>query len=438
MRKISAVLITLCLLIGGCSNNQRITSRQGKSVTVISVWHPWGGTQKELFDKIVAEFNKTHKDFQVRSVFTPNDLSNNQKFFTAVAAQKSPDLTFVDGQQAAAWASQGSLEPLDKLLKKDGITSKDYFAPCWNQNYYDGHTWALTYCADPNFAFVWNKKVFREVGLDPERPPQTIEELDKYNDLITKKEGGKIVRMGIVPWAQYGGANSVFTWGWIFGGKFYDDKTQKVTANDPRVIKALEWMVSYAKKYDATQVSSFMSGFGAREQNPLYIGQVAMQCLHIAGIEDIKIYAPNLDYGVSYLPAPSDGEQHSSWVGGWCLAIPKGSKHPKEAWEFMKWCCRDPKGTTAVAKIQGLFPGYRKSPYFDQVRKKPGYAQFLQILEECKHQRPVMPAQAFYMNSLNRAVDFAVYGKMTPREALAASEKETQTELDLMLAGTKK
>jgi len=138
-----------------------------------------------------------------------------------------------------------------------------------------------------------------------------------------------------------------------------------------------------------------------------------MAHLHISGVEEIKQYAPNLDYGISYIPAPPDGERHSSWIGGWCLAIPKGSRHPEAAWRFIKWACRDPGGTAAAGRIQGLFPGYRKSPYFDTIRGKPGYGMFLRILEECRHQRPVMPAQ----------------------EALRQAARETQIELDLRLAG---
>jgi len=434
VRRSTAVVLAIIVLLAGCGTSRR-DSRSPRGVTVISIWHPWGGVQKERFDRVVAAFNRAHPDVKVRSLFTPNDLSNNQKFFTAVAANKPPDAIFVDGQQTAAWAEQGSLEPLDTRLAEDNITRADYFPPCWDQNVYKGHTWALTYCADPNFAFVWNKKAFREVGLDPEKPPTTIAEMDRYNELLTKREGGKIVRMGIIPWAQYGGANSLFTWGWAFGGDFYDPKSNRVTAEDPRVVKSLEWMVSYAKRYDVTKINAFASGFGSREQNPLYIGQVAMVFVHISGIEEMKQYAPSLDYGISYIPAPPDGEQHSSWVGGWCMAIPKGSKHPKLAWEFIRWCCRDPKGTAAAGKLQGLFPGYRKSPYFDSIRNKPGYGEFLRILEECRHQRPVMPAQAFYMSALTRAVDYAIYGNQTPREALKQANDETQAELDLRMAG---
>lgn len=435
VRRIAPILLALAVVAcAGCGPKGSSTGGRSE-VVCISVWHPWGGTQKEKFDRVVKEFNKHHKNIQARAVFTPNDLSNNQKFFTAVAADCAPDVTFVDGQQTAAWAEQGALQPLDDRLAAEGINRDDYFPPCWDQNEYRGKTWALTYCADPNFAFIWNKKVFRECGLDPDRPPTTIEELDRYNGAITKIEDGDIVRMGIIPWGQFGAANSLFTWGWAFGGDFYDPKNHKVIADSPGVVKSLEWMQQYARRYDVTKISAFTTGFGSREQNPFYIGKVAMQCMHISSLEEMKQYAPNLDYGITYIPAPAYGEKHSSWVGGWCLAMPKGSRHPDAAWEFIRWCCRNPSGTDSVARIQGLFPGYRKSPYFAKVRHQRGYSDFLRILEECRHQRPVMPAQAFYMSALGRAVDYAIYNQEPSRQVLKKASEETQAELDLRLAG---
>jgi len=426
------LVLALCLPLVGCGSRRNDSSG---GVTVISVWHPWGGTQKEKFEEVIRLYNKTHKNLQVQALYTPNDLDSNQKFFTAVAADKAPDAVFVDGPQVASWAEQGALQDLDSFVRTSGIKPGDYFNPCWAQNVYKGRVWAMTYCADPNFALVWNKKAFREADLDPGRPPRTIDELDAYNAKITKLSGGRISRIGIIPWSQYGNANSLFTWGWAFGGSFFDPTEMKITADDPAVVKALEWMVGYARKYGVSRINAFATGFGSREQNPLYTGQLAIQCLHISGIEEIKQYAPNLDYGVSYIPSPPDGESRSSWVGGWCLGIPRGSRHPKEAWEFIEWCSRGNGGTTAVGEIQGLFPGYRRSPYLARVKNKPGYGEFLEILLRCRHQRPVMPAQNFYMTALDRAVDYAIYERMTPAEALGKAAKETQAELDLRLAG---
>ena len=160
------------------------------------------------------------------------------------------------------------------------------------------------------------------------------------------------------------------------------------------------------------------------------------KCCRLSSVlDDIKSYGPNRVFGITFIPSPAGGESHSSWVGGWCIGIPKGCKHPKEAWEFIKWCCHDAKGTEAVGHMQSLLPGCRISPFIEEVRKRPGYDQFLSIMEQCRHQRPVMPAQSFYMGSLDRAVDYSIYGTMTPKEALEKSTKETQAELDLRLAG---
>jgi ABC-type glycerol-3-phosphate transport system substrate-binding protein len=299
----------------------------------------------------------------------------------------------------------------------------------------------VTYCADPNFAFVWNKADFRDAGLDPNAPPRSLEELDRLVRRLNKYQGqGKgrrFLRIGLVPWGQYGSANSLFTWGWAFGGSFYDPESHRITCDDPKVVSALEWMCRYAKEYDVTRIASLQAGFGTAELNPLYLGKLSMSCLHISGIEEIRKYAPNLQYGMTYIPAPEGGEQHTSWVGGWCMAIPKGARHPKEAWELIRWMCGDPKGTSVVAEKTGLFPGYRESPYFARIRSKPGYGMFLKILEECRHQRPVMPAQAYYMGALQRAVDDAIYGKKTPKQALADARIETQRELDLVLGSGK-
>jgi multiple sugar transport system substrate-binding protein len=420
-------------LATGCRPRPGATSARGQRV--LTVWHPWSGVLGPRFEKLAAEYERQHPGVKLRLVYTQNDLSTNQKFFTSVAAGTPPDVTFVDGPQVASWAEWGALEPLTDRVRAAGVAQKDYFLPTWRQNLYRDQVWALTYCADPNFGFAWNKEAFRRAGLDPERPPRSIMELTRAADRLTKVDGNVIHQIGIIPWAQYGPANSMFTWGWAFGGGFYDDARRRITADDPRVVEALEWMVSFAKKYDPAQIASLQQGFGTAEQNPFYSGKLAMQCLHIGGINDIERYAPKLDYGVSYIPAPPTGEARSSWVGGWCMSIPKGARNPDDAWEYIRWHCCTADGTARVGRGIGLFPGLRSSPFFQEVRHRPHYGEYVKILEESRHQRPVMPVQAFYMRELQRAVESAVYGRQTPKAALAQAKSNTQAELDLVLAG---
>jgi multiple sugar transport system substrate-binding protein len=434
LRRLAAgVCLILIMLLCGCA--REAANVNGRKV--VRVWHVWGGTMAAGFTRLCDAFSKAHPEIDLRPVFASNDLATNQKFFTAVAAGKPPEVIFVDGPQVAPWAEWGALQPLTDLCDQAGIKESDYFGPCWRQNTYQGQVWALTFCADPNFGFVWSKKAFREAGLDPEKPPVTIEDLDRCAKALTRRRGDELVQIGLIPWSQYGAANSIFTWGWAFGGDFFDYERNKITADNPRVVEALEWMASYAKQYDVTKIAGLERGFGAAEQNPFITGKVAMMCLHIGSIADLARYAPNLDYGVTYIPSPPGGEQHSSWVGGWCVAIPRGARNRDAAWEFARWICANPQGTKLMGEETGLFPGYKSSPYFDTVRGKKHYEKFFRILQECRHQRPVMPVQARYMRELSRAVDAAVYGKATPREALARARETTQRELDIISRGTK-
>jgi multiple sugar transport system substrate-binding protein len=423
------------LLSGGCIARQTAAARRRERR--ITVWHPWGGVMVPRFQKIMAAFRAAHPDIRVEAVYTQNNLSTNQKFFTAIAAGTPPDVTFVDGPQVASWAEWGALEPLTERAEASGVREEEYFPPTWRQCRYKDQTWALTYSADPNFGFAWNRTAFRKAGLDPDRPPTTIQELTETAERLTRAEDGVVKQIGLMPWSQYGQANSIFTWGWAFGGEFYDPAAQKITADHPRVVKALEWMIEPAKKYDPARLASIDKEIGSADANPFYSGRLAMRCLHIGGIRDIERYAPDLNYDITYLPAPEDGEAHSAWVGGWCMGIPKGAPNPDDAWELIRWLCHTPEGTGTVGQEAGLFPGFRPSPYFEAVRGKKYYADYARILSESRHQRPVMPVQAFYMRELLRAVDAAVYGRATPAEALARARENTQAELDLALAGSR-
>ena len=423
--------------------------------TVIRIWHIWGGPMLESYQKSIDAFDASHPAVKCRPLYVPNDLSNNQKFYTAVVGNCAPEVIFVDGPQVAEWAERGLLSPLEDLMREVGCDparlEKEFFPPCWQQCRYKGRIWAVTWCADPNFSFFWNKAVFRQAladgeippamagRIDPERGPRTLEEMDLYNDAISRFEGDRLVRIGIVPWGVYGRANSLFTWGWAFGGEFYDPETRRITANHPRVVRALEWMCTYAAKFDVRRIAGLQSTFGSAEQNPFITGKQVMQAYHVTGLSETQQYAPHLEYGMAPLPTPPGGEEDSSWVGGWTMAIPSTLTDPakrRAAIEYILWSCASPEGTRLAVRTITGFPGWKPSPFFDEASRDARLRVFVDILRKCKHQRPVMPAQAYYMDQLDRAVDRAVRGELTPKEALDRATDDTQKFLDKMLSRT--
>jgi multiple sugar transport system substrate-binding protein len=421
--------------------------------TVVRIWHVWGGPMLESYRRGVEVFEASHPEIACRLLYVPNDLSNNQKFYTAVVGNCAPEVVFVDGPQVAEWAERGLLADLGALMREAGIDvaklKEGFFPPCWRQCSYKGKVWAITFCADPNFCLFWNKEAIRKAlasgrvpaelarRIDPNRPPRTLAELDAYSEAVTRFDRGRLVRIGLVPWGVYGRANSIFTWGWAFGGRFYDPGRLRVTANEPRVVRALEWMCTYARKYDVERIAALQSSFGTAERNPFITGKQLIQVYHLSGLDEVRQYAPDLEYGMAPLPTPPGGEEDSSWVGGWTLAIPSTVADParrRAALEYILWTCTSDEGTAMSVRTIRNFPGWRASPFFDEARRDPRLRVFAEILEKCKHQRPVMPAQAYYMNQLDRAVDRAVRGELTPQEALDRATADTQQFLDRILA----
>src|SRR5690606_11766752 len=163
------------------------------------------------------------------------------------------------------------------------------------QNFYKGSIWAITYTSDANFGFFWNKKVFEEAGLDPETPPTTIDELTAMNQQPNITNNDTIARMGVLPWTTYATANSMLTWGWIFGGEFLDPDSNAITADHERNVMALEWMQELAAEVGGFEkVAGFQAGFGTGENHPFFVGKQAMALFGPWELSNIDRFAPDL------------------------------------------------------------------------------------------------------------------------------------------------
>jgi len=412
---------------------------------VITVWQPFGASEQAALDHLVAAFEKSHPGIKVKMSYASNDLTSSQKLFLAIAGGVGPDVTFVDGQQLSEWAARGALADLTESFNKSDLRAEDFWKPRWQESTFRGHVFALPWGADPNFALIWNKDMFKEAGLDPDKPPRTIDDLDRMNEKLTKFDSqGSITRLGIDPF-EWSGANGLFTWGYSFGGNFYKDPDAEhplgiVTADNPKVVDALTWMAKFGGKYDIRKLNAFSTQAVGIGNNVFYAGKEAMRLLHVAQIKDLHSHAPTMDIGIGMIPAPPDGEYPNGWIGGWSMAVPRNRVVRPEAFEFIKWMCTSDEATTIVAKELEQFPAYAKSPVFEQVKKDPVRGAFYQILANSKHVRTLMPVQGYYMERLGRAIDEVLYGNQDPKAALAKVTVDVSKRLqsvadDLTLSG---
>jgi multiple sugar transport system substrate-binding protein len=407
----------LCMMLAGC------LPQPTPEPHVVTVWQPFGAEDQAGLDHCVAEFERTHPGIHVKMSYASNDLTSSQKLFLAIAGGVGPDVTFVDGQQLSEWAARGALADLTPSFDKSGLKPDDFWGPRWRESTFRGHVYAIPWGADPNFALVWNKDMFRNAGLDPNRPPRTIDDLDRMNDKLTVRDKeGNISTLGINPF-EWRGANSMFTWGYAFGGNLYKEPDAEhplgtVTADNPKVVEALEWLARFARKYDVRKITSFSSQVVGIGNDPFFAGKSAMRLLHVSQIKNLKQYAPTMDLGIGLIPAPMDGEYPNGWIGGWSLAVPRNRQVRPEAFEFIKWMCTSTVATTIEATQMEQFPAYAKSPVFVRLSQDPIRGVFYKILSNAKHVRTLMPVQGYYMERIGRAMDEVLYGGDSPQSAL--------------------
>jgi len=312
-------------------------------VTVVEYWEKWTGSEGEGLQQIVDDFNngygKEHHIF-VRSLSTSGIV---QKTMVATAGGVPPDIAGLWESGLAQAAAFDALTPLDDLAAEHHITADKYKKVFWDECHYNGKLYALVstpYC----YALYYNKKIFREnadklraAGCDPDRAPRTIDELDRYAAALDQRGAdGSILRTGYLPTEP--GWDLTF-WPYNFGGFWWDAKDRKFTFTDPHVVKCFNWVRSYGERLGKDAVSAFRSGQGNYDspQNAFLVGHTAMVSQGTFFAHIIQHQAPSLEYAVAPLPVDSPALAGTTSCTADILVIPKGAKHPKEAFEFIAW-----------------------------------------------------------------------------------------------------
>ncbi|MES2200635.1 MAG: ABC transporter substrate-binding protein, partial [candidate division FCPU426 bacterium] len=391
-------------------------------------WEKWTGNEREAIQSLVDEFNRSQERITVEMVLTSGI---DQKTLVATAGGVPPDIAGVWEHTIVPYADKNALTPLDEFLPGSGIGPETYIPAIWQLCQYQGKTWALV--AQPSVvALHYNRRLFREAGMDPDRPPHTLAELDQFAKRLTHfdKATGKYTQLGFLPvdpgWWHYG-------WGYFFGAELWDGKG-KITADSPENLRAMEWIRSYVDEYGAAPLQVFRSNFGinySMSQNPFMSGTLAMQEQGSYLGNFITEFAPGLDWGAAPMPVLHEGDPPTTLVNCDVLVIPKGAKHPKEAFEFMAWLNRQENMERLSLGQQKISPLRLVSEHFYATHKNPYIRMFQQLAWSPRAVGvPKMGIFREFHKEMDAAVDAVWTGAQTPKEALAQVQQRIQHSLD--------
>ncbi|HRJ58380.1 MAG TPA: extracellular solute-binding protein [Anaerolineales bacterium] len=327
---ILSVLLVASMLLAACGGGNAASDEK-----VLRVWIQWGDNPQqiqELFDKYTAE-----SGIKVE-VTAPID---DDKVLPALTGSNPPDILVLSGGDAAkSFYKEGLVLELSESIKTGNIDMTDMYEAPLSQCRQGDKIVCLPWGTDA-YALFWNKDLFEAAGLDPEKPPSTMEELVEYAEKLTiVGADGSLEQVGFIPNHSWSHTD---LYARNFGGFWYSDDGTALTANSQAMIDALTWQQQFYTKYGVDNLQAFASGFGeySSPDAPFYAGKVAMMVEGEwqVGPNFIPKLKPELNYGVAAFPPPADHPERAGTIvnQGTAVVIPTGVADKEASAKLLAW-----------------------------------------------------------------------------------------------------
>lgn len=353
LRSVAAVSAAVLMSAGlvACSSSDDKGSANGDNTsTEISAAGIDDGTELTMWTRaplerqaktLVEAYNQEHKN-QVKLEIIPNDDMEG-KVGGAATNGDLPDLLAGDVVRLPNWVDNGLFTDITAQI--DGLDFGDDIARGHLDagTTMDGAKHTVPFVTDVS-VMVWNKDLYREAGLDPEKGPSTMKEFQEQAQAVAdlKKNG--------VAGTYYGGNCGgclLFTWFptiWASGDEVLSaDGTEALLASD----SAKELYTIYRELNEGGAV-----GVGSKEETgttwtaPFQEGKVGVMSYPNTLLT--TVIEAGIDVGVGPIPGIDGGE--STFLGGDAMGISKDSKNVEQAWHFLSWMLAEETQLNVVAK----------------------------------------------------------------------------------------
>jgi|GEM_PF-6505576 len=422
---VCAFLLTSLLTIQAPQASQTKPGSKGK-VTLRG-----GGLDK-------SDFENFEKKTGYTLVYTPQPYDSMEQFIAAVVSGTAPDGYYGYWDWVLPLASMGLIRPLDPYVSKSkDITFNDFlpFAIKWFE--WEGKHYAFPW--DVNFdVLFWNRDLFEQAGLNPDRPPRTWDEFLKYIKMLTKYDSkGQIVQLGflLTPWnSKQAVENFMYQLGvgWV-------DAYGKSLALNPKVRKAVDMVVQLAK----------LGGAGVKDKLAKDV-QISFDKGNVALYIDDAIWrqrdvfrnVPKLNYDIALLPTPdTKTKQVARGYATGALFLPANTKNPEGGFEVIKyfatelpmtwlqesWKQNKKNPTPYYVSYKKAFDFAKKNmiPFFQDPIAKRYYTKRTQFIEKNVDWK-VQSSTLNYWEVINPIWDKIVNLEISPAEGLVQIDKLLQ------------
>jgi ABC-type glycerol-3-phosphate transport system substrate-binding protein len=250
--------------------------RRASAAVEINHWSWLAASDGEVWAQMIKDFNAANKDVQIKMDLVPEDQYTT-KILTAAAAGKAPDFGWGTAGQRAQWAADGVIQPLDDLAKKVGLDLADFSEFSVKQSRYPKYDNKMFMVPMDLMSLQPEVNIdhVKEAGLDPDKFPTDGATLIEWAKKMTKMDGGKVARSGIMMTAS--GVQPTVTWGIVaaqMGFQRASDDLKTACVNEDAGKAAMQWVLDLFDKHmvSTRDVTDRYKAFGTGQGSVFWTG----------------------------------------------------------------------------------------------------------------------------------------------------------------------
>ncbi|MFH1502370.1 MAG: extracellular solute-binding protein [Candidatus Eisenbacteria bacterium] len=403
MRKMALLLAAIlgaAALIGGCGGGG------DDGAATLTVWQTYNDEEHPVFKEIVAQFEESHPGVTIDVIRLPF-AGAEPKIMTALTTRTEPDIARVDVSFLAKLAHKNALLELSDLVSEEFLADvvPVALASC---RYRDG-LWGIPDQTN-GLCLFYNKQMFRDAGLDPNKPPKTWNELIAYGKRLTKRDEG-VFGIGL--------SNSLW-WSLPFfythGATFLSEDGKSCLLNSPEGVEAFKLKVDLYKVH-GIEGGAWRAG-GIVHDLGFQNGRYAMILNGPWAVESLK--RTGIDFGVALIPEGPAGT-HTN-VGGNDLVVFRNTRNPDLAAEFLTFVASEEIQRMWAQRL-GQIPVNQRA--FDAItsEERPHLSVFVEQMRTAIP-RPQTPYYPEIENLMNPEMQAALDNTKTAKAALDAAVAE--------------
>jgi multiple sugar transport system substrate-binding protein len=406
------------------------TAPPGGQGRPLRVWLTWPESPEQMQAFFDGYTQETGVSTEVNTA-VPID-----KMIAGMSGKDAPDLVvFGDIFGIGMFAKEGMIIPLDDLIAQNNVDLADMYATPLSQCNYGGKYYCLPWGTD-DYALYWNKDMFEAAGLDPEKPPETMEQMLEYSDRLTKVDDqGNLTQVGFIPDFPWMHTDLFLA---MFGSTYQNADATEVLLDTPEMIATMKWQQEFYTRYGADKVKRFLSSAGNYKgaDSGFYTNKIAMLVdgEWQPGKDYIKKYRPDMNYGIAPMPYPEGHPERKGTVVLWgtTVVIPAAAPDPQASAKLMAWMMLPQPQADMMIQIPNLPSSHlaAQDPRFGQ---DEDLKLFIEMMNSPKAQNVyVSPVTYDILTEIAQIQESVFFNGEDPEPLLKDAQARVQAKLDGM------